>query len=333
MLPRPRTLLSVAVACPLVAACVLAACDDPKPAPSATTGATTSVTASVTGSLGVPVFTTSSSGPGEPAPTASASAASALPSADPTSVHSAAVPAPTQKPDAGAKAPKAKPKPTAKLDAGANDVVAANDAGAGGDASAANPALAVAQKVDAIFGAKKTFSARFKQQFTLKVTGAVKDEGGTVLMERPNKISFRYDPPNKKRIVSDGTTIKVYMPEENQMIEMPAQKTQYPGALAFMLGNGISSSFDFAVNQRVKWPQGVVLDGKPTSPNPSYETVMFYVDTALLQASDPSAMKRVLVLDAQGNKNRFDFESITQPPSIPPSEFTFTPPPGTEIKR
>jgi outer membrane lipoprotein carrier protein len=40
-----------------------------------------------------------------------------------------------------------------------------------------------------------------------------------------------------------------------------------------------------------------------------------------------------LVIDAQGNKNRFDFEGVTQPDKIDPAEFTFTPPPGTDLKR
>lgn len=262
-------------------------------------------------------------------------AAPSLPSSDPTSVH-APSPATSAKPDAGAPEKKPKPAPKASIDAGdagapdgGGGAVAASDAGA----APPNPALAIAQKVDAIFSSKKTFSATFKQQYTLKVTGAVKESSGTVMMERPDKISFRYAPPSKNRVVSDGTTIKVYMADENQMMEMPAQKTAYPGALSFMLGNGISSSFAFEVNPKVQWAGGVVLDGKPLTPNASYETVMFYIDTALLQSADPNAMKRVLVLDAQGNKNRFDFVSISQPASIPPDEFTFTPPPGTEIKK
>ena len=43
-------------------------------------------------------------------------------------------------------------------------------------------------------------------------------------------------------------------------------------------------------------------------------------------------MERVLLLDAQGNKNRFTFTNVTQPASIAPAEFTFTPPPGTTVQ-
>jgi outer membrane lipoprotein carrier protein len=311
--PRPRSL--GLLACLLVAACG----DEQKPAgttgPTATPppSATVIATATATGSAAAP----------------------ALPSADPATVHTAAPSAIADAgppPDAGARPPKvaAKPDAGAAVDAGAAADAGATDAGA----APPSPALAIAQQVDAIFGAKKTFAARFKQQYTIKVTGAPKDSSGTVFIERPSKLSFRYDPPNKNRVVSDGTTIKIYMAEDNQLIETPVGKTEYPGALAFMMGNGgISRSFDFAINPRARWEGGVVLDGKPLAANPSYELAMFYIDQGLLAKSDPNALKRVLVIDAQGNKNRFDFEGVTQPDKIDPAEFTFTPPPGTDLKR
>jgi hypothetical protein len=97
------------------------------------------------------------------------------------------------------------------------------------------------------------------------------------------------------------------------------------------MGNGISTSFDFAINAKAQWANGTVLDGRPLQPNPSYELVMFYVDTSMLAKGDPNAIQRVLAVDAQKNKNRFDFLGVTQPASIDPAEFTFTPPAGTNV--
>jgi outer membrane lipoprotein carrier protein len=42
-------------------------------------------------------------------------------------------------------------------------------------------------------------------------------------------------------------------------------------------------------------------------------------------------MERVLILDAQGNKNRFTFSNAAQPAAISAAEFTFTPPLGTNV--
>jgi outer membrane lipoprotein carrier protein len=303
---------------PLAACALLAACDSPASTSGTSTG-------------GPPASATATAS--APTATAQASASTApLPSTDPEPVHTVAVsasapPVDAGPPrDAGAKPPR--PVLSARPDAGAADAgaVAASDAGA----APVSPALAIARQVDAIFAAKKTFTARFTQQYTLQGQGIVKDSTGVIFIERPSKISFRYDPPNQQRIVSDGTTLKMYMPADSQMYVIPAKNTEYPGALAFMMGNGIATSFDFAINEKAKYG-GVVLDGKPLTPTVGYELVMFYINKDLLAKADPGAIERVLVRDAQGNKNRFDFKGSSQPATIDPAEFTFTPPPGTTL--
>ena len=44
-------------------------------------------------------------------------------------------------------------------------------------------------------------------------------------------------------------------------------------------------------------------------------------------------MRRVLLLDAQGNRNRFDFLNPEINTKTPGGEFNFTPPPGTQVIR
>ncbi|MFT3766943.1 MAG: outer membrane lipoprotein carrier protein LolA [Minicystis sp.] len=312
-----------------LACSLLAACGNSS-APAGTTGG--AVTSE-------PRPTAASTAPSTSAIAPAASASAPIPSADPA-------PAPTTAPSASAAASasaassaSAKPKvaASATADAGALDAgsLVAADAGAS-DAGApgVSPALVIARQVDAIYGAKLTFSAKFKQTYTIKVINTPpKESTGTVFIERPNKLSFRYDPPNKDRIVSDGTTLKLYQAESNQMTELPVAKTEYPGALAFMMGTGISRSFDFTINDRNKKPELVVLDGKPLTPNPNCVQATFLIDKVLLGRSDPGAMRAVIIIDAQENRNRFEFDSVTQPTSIHPDEFTFSPPPGTDIKR
>jgi outer membrane lipoprotein carrier protein len=55
--------------------------------------------------------------------------------------------------------------------------------------------------------------------------------------------------------------------------------------------------------------------------------MILYVDAATAQ------VRRVLLVDAQGNRNRFDFSSPTVNTKVEPTEFTFAPPSGTQIIR
>jgi outer membrane lipoprotein-sorting protein len=187
--------------------------------------------------------------------------------------------------------------------------------------------------VDGIYTRLGAYSARFKQEHTQKVAGVVRKQSGALLFERMNKLSFRYDPPSKNRIVCDGATLKVYIAEDEQMFVTPVEKSEYPGALAFLMGRGLRPSFTFTFNDKAKFEGGPVLLGKPRAATPHYETIMLYVDRALLAKGDPGTIRRVLLVDAQGNRNRFDFDQVTAPRAVDPGEFQFTPPPGTSIKR
>jgi outer membrane lipoprotein carrier protein len=158
-----------------------------------------------------------------------------------------------------------------------------------------------------------------------------KKSTGMFFFERPNKMSFRYDAPSKNRIVSDGQTLKVYIGDDSQMFVQSVEKTEYPGAFAFLMGKGMAPSFNFGFNEKAKFEGGPVLLGKPKEATPHYDSILFYVDKVLLAKKDPGVIRRILIVDAQGNRNRFDLEGATQPDKIDPAEFTFTPPPGTNI--
>jgi len=65
---------------------------------------------------------------------------------------------------------------------------------------------AVAADIDALYAPRKRYKAKFIQKYHQKVQGTDKESHGSVIVERPNKISFRYEAPNQNRIVSDGTS-------------------------------------------------------------------------------------------------------------------------------
>jgi outer membrane lipoprotein carrier protein len=143
-------------------------------------------------------------------------------------------------------------------------------------------------------------------------------------------MSWKYDQPNGNRVVSDGRTLKVYDRENQQMFEQPVDKSQYPAALAFLMGQGeLTRSFTLRLLDptTVKFEGGWVLEGTPKDATPAYQKVLLYIDAATSQ------VRRVLILDAQGNRNRFDFNNPLVNTPVPNAEFNFTPPEGTQIVR
>ena len=196
-------------------------------------------------------------------------------------------------------------------------------------ATQAGPTAAqVAAQVQAFYNQTKTFQAHFKQEYYIKMHDKREASEGQVAFEKPGKMSWNYDQPNGNRVVSNGQELKVYQPSMQQMFVQPVDKSQYPAALSFLMGQGqLTSSFDLRLLDpaTVKFAGGWVLEGTPKQATPAYQKVLLYVDAATSQ------VRRVLILDAQGNRNRFDFDNPLVNTPVPPDSFTFTPPAGTQI--
>lgn len=185
----------------------------------------------------------------------------------------------------------------------------------------------VAESVQKFYDKTKNFKAGFKQRYQVKAYNKRKDSAGSVIFEKPGKMSWRYT-NNGNRVVSDGKVIKVYEAENKQMYEQPMDKSQYPAALAFLVGGGnLKKSFKLRKlsAKDLQFEGGYVLEGVPKEATPAYQKILLYVDSGTYQ------VRRVLLLDAQGNRNRFDFVTPSVNEKVPEGEFEFKPPAGTQV--
>lgn len=183
-------------------------------------------------------------------------------------------------------------------------------------------------KVQAFYDSTKSFVSPFTQEFFVKSHNVRKQSKGKVIFSKPGKMAWEYETPAGNRVVSDGTILKVYEAANKQMFEQPIDKSQYPAALSFLTGQGkLSDAFTFVMypGASMNFPGGNVLVGTPKKETAAYTKVLFYVDTST------SHVRRALIVDAQGNRNRFDF--IEPKVNLPVNERTFqlVPPPGTQI--
>lgn len=188
-------------------------------------------------------------------------------------------------------------------------------------------AAEIARRIQVFYDSAKTYKAQFKQRYTIYAYNKTKDSRGEVVFQKPGKMRWTYS-NNGNVVVSDGAKLKVYEQENQQMYLQTVDKTQYPAALSFLVGQGrLSESFELQKLDaaKLKFPGGYVLLGTPKSPTPAYQKILFYVDAATFQ------VRRVLLLDAQKNRNRFDFiQPIVNQP-LDARVFAYDPPPGTRI--
>lgn len=205
----------------------------------------------------------------------------------------------------------------------------------GAQAQTAQPApaaqtTAMVQKVQAFYDKTTSFQSPFTQEYFVKSHNLRKESKGDVTFAKPGKMDWQYANPAGNRVVSDGSVLKVYEAANKQMFEQNVDKSQYPAALSFLVGGGkLDTIFDFQMypGATMNFPGGDVLVGTPKQATPAYTKVLFYVDTGSAQ------VRRVLIVDGQGNRNRFDFESPKVNVPVADDRFKFTPPAGTQIIR
>lgn len=183
-------------------------------------------------------------------------------------------------------------------------------------------------KVQAFYDSTTSFVSPFTQEFFVKSHNVRKESNGTVTFSKPGKMAWDYASPAGNRVVSDGTVLKVYEAGNKQMFEQNIDKSQYPAALSFLTGTGkLADSFTFLMypGASMSFPGGLVLVGTPKTQSAAYTKVLFYVDSSTFH------VRRALIVDAQGNRNRFDF--VEPKVNVPVNEATFklVPPPGTQV--
>jgi outer membrane lipoprotein carrier protein len=183
-------------------------------------------------------------------------------------------------------------------------------------------------RVQANYEKVRAFRARFKQDYWVKAYDQRKRSSGAVVFARPGKMSWSYDEPKGNRVVSDGKLLRVYEEGSKQLFEQPVDKSQYPQALGFLTGESkLAETFTFEANEgaTMNFPGGLVLVATPKQPLASVQKVLLYVDAAT------HYVRRVLLLDAQGNRNRFDFEDVKLDEPVDAREFVFNAPAGTTV--
>lgn len=187
----------------------------------------------------------------------------------------------------------------------------------------------VAQRIQGFYDRTTDFQADFVQVSRNRLYGEER-RNGRVMFSKPGRMRWNYAAPSGDVIVSDGRTLWAYQADERQAVQQQLGQSQLPTAIAFLAGTGrLTDSFTFRLldANQFRFPQGHVLELRPTTPQPSYERIIFYVDRASFQ------VVRTAVIDAQGNQNRFDFSNPRVNTNVPEATFQWTPPAGTSIVR
>lgn len=199
---------------------------------------------------------------------------------------------------------------------------------AAGTSDAARTALAAVQT---FYEQTRDVSADFHQTYVNKLYDRTDKSHGHVVFKKPGKMRWDYAKPNGKVIVASSGKLTVYEPgdeptDKGQVIQQNFAQAELPQAMSFLLGTGkLAEDFDAKALDAAKegFANGQVLELRPKKPSPHYDRLLFYVDTS---AAVRGLVRRLVIIDASGNRNRFDFTGLKFNSGVTDATFEWVPP-------
>jgi outer membrane lipoprotein carrier protein len=203
-------------------------------------------------------------------------------------------------------------------------LVAGSPAGA---ASQAPTASDLAARIQARYNTIRDFTADFTQRQTTPLLPKPVVERGDLKIRKPGRMRWTYATGDRNQVVSDGTMMYAYFPQDRYVSRSPVPKgDEASTALLFLAGQG-NLTRDFTATMAAEQPDGewrLVL--RPRTRNADFETLTLEVDRTTL------AFRGLSILDDQGGTSAFRFSNLRENRGLNDSEFEFVIPRGVEVR-
>jgi chaperone LolA len=179
-------------------------------------------------------------------------------------------------------------------------------------------------KLQSRYETTKTMEADFQQTVESPTLASPLKTSGKVAFEKPNRMRWDYDPPDKQTIVGDGKTLWIYQPDMNQVIKAPlGEAFQASTPLTFLAGLG-QVDRDFTASLEKETAEAWMLKLVPKQ-DAGLGTLGLTVRKA------DASIGEARITDSAGTTTRIAFVHEKRNAEIEPARFTFSPPAGVDV--
>ena len=170
------------------------------------------------------------------------------------------------------------------------------------------------------------FTAGFFQSSTLKALNITDTAVGKISIKRPDKMRWIYEAPERQTIITDGTRLWIYRPEDNQVMLGAAPSYFGAGKGASFLTDirVMKQTFDISmVKARVPNRHKLKLVPKEKSVDVTHIFVWIAIDTW--------EVAEVATYNTYGDETRLEFSNIEFIDDLPDPLFVFVVPEGVDV--
>ena len=170
------------------------------------------------------------------------------------------------------------------------------------------------------------FSAQFDQTSIIKAMDIADTASGTAIFKRPGKMRWVYETPERQIIITDGITLWIYRPDDNQVMIGKAPSFFKGGKGFSFLSDMKEIRLKFNISLEKEAPEGFyVLKLLPR------EKTYDVVQIRLTISKKTFDVVEIVTYNAYGDETRFVFSHIQFKQKIDDSLFHFNIPKDVEV--
>ena len=178
------------------------------------------------------------------------------------------------------------------------------------------------QRLTSLLNQAQTITGRFSQ-LTLDGSGTqLQETSGEMALKRPGQFRWHTDAPMEQLLLSNGENIWLYDPDLMQVTiqKMDQRLTHTPALLLSGDVSKIAESFDITLKEG-----GNVVDFilKPKAADSLFESLRLSFRGGVINDMQ--------LIDSVGQRTNILFLGVQMSPSVAADQFTFEPPPGTDV--
>ena len=170
-----------------------------------------------------------------------------------------------------------------------------------------------------------TYEAEFIQKSYIKMMDKTQDVKGKVIIKKPGKMIWSYGAPDTQILISDGSTLWLYVPDEEQATKVPIESIYSSNTPAlFLAGKGkLMQTFNVESVNLDKDPIRITLI--PKAEDQALTRLQLFADKKNYQITGST------VYDKLGNKTEIRFSNLKTNREIPEKTFQFQAPANVEV--
>ncbi len=182
------------------------------------------------------------------------------------------------------------------------------------------------KKLQERYDETKTFRAKVRQEMKVVSIGVSDVSEGTVVFRKPGRMRWDFTTPRAQQIVSDGTTLWIYQPDDRQVLKAPFRAAFVSTTpVSFLLGVGrISDEFRPERDARGCTATRLYVSLRAKNPD-DVGALAFGVDRTTFDIVEAA------VTDPLGNVTTITFSDITRNGDEPDATFDFQIPSGVDV--